>query len=362
MTKEHLFSNIDRGAKEGPQITLNDTLLLGSMLEYLRFASKNGHEVGEKDEKKILGTLSKVETTLETTNINSQLVGRVSQVKKEIEEKHERSDSLDLKLKNELERKSVTWLNLLRQELAEENRISAADTGILAAEKLLDSPDNLFSDRVWGWLDDMPRNDLKESCRSIAVGNPISSVMLSLRAVEYCLQEWHEQETGEELDASWGSILNAMISYHISDEKEDGSLQEQLSGLPPVLSNLYYLKEKRNEVNHPKKSPSLQEGQRTLMIAVGTITEIYNEQVETQSIKIDGSAVEVKMDAESDSEIIMDIIDQLSSGVGNSVAKSRIYNIAIDSGFSEREVKNAIHDLLMDGYIYEPSDDKVTPI
>lgn len=90
--------------------------------------------------------------------------------------------------------------------------------------------------------------------------------MLSLRVVEYNLREWYEKDTGREIQKrNWGEVIG---------ELED--IYESSSNRPSVLSNLDYLRDKRNEVSHPEHRPTEREAERMLYRIEGTISEIYD--------------------------------------------------------------------------------------
>ena len=56
---------------------------------------------------------------------------------------------------------------------------------------------------------------------------------------------------------------------------------EKLSKAPDILSNLHYLKQRRDRVSHAESTPSPYEAAITLFMVAGTITEII-EEIESQ--------------------------------------------------------------------------------
>jgi len=161
-----------------------------------------------------------------------------------------------------LSEKVETWRSVLRYELAEEKRFTVANAPVIDLEEILQSPDYLFEEDVWESLPKQTQEDLKESCRSLAAYCPTASVIMILRSIEYILREWYKQELDEdEADDPWGPVLGKLRSA-LNDRGED----------PDVLSNLDYLRRKRNEVNHPNRSPSQHEAAVTIAMASETIT------------------------------------------------------------------------------------------
>lgn len=260
-----------------------------------------------------------------------------------------------------LEWETMSWINLLQQDLENEQRIPAADTGVMNVEKLLNSPESLFSQPVWNWMDSRPKSDIKEACRSIVVNSPTASIMLSLRAVEHCLRVWHEEKTGESLEAGWGRVLAGLIDEFISENSGNKTFRQQLGELPPVLSNLHYLKEKRNEVNHPQKSPTAPEARRTLMFVVGTITEIYNELVEVIQTNYKGLHFSAQKDEIEHEELLLEIMHELTKLDGKAYYTD-IQEIAKQFGMTEADIEQTKEKLLMTGRAYEAEDSVFKPI
>lgn len=360
-TRESSLVDFSGGVTERDNLTLSDSFKLGQALGFLREAGRNNYEIGEEDEGGVLGILEEVRITLRTRDIESPVEGKISQFKNDIQDEYEESDeSLSSEHGDELEQRATTWLNLLQQNLQNERRIPVAETGVMEVEGLLENPESLFSRPVWNWLHKRPKSDIKEACRSIVIDSPTASVMLSLRAAEHCLREWHEDKTGDSLEAAWGRVLGRLIEEYLDDDSDDKSFQQQLAELPPVLSNLYYLKEKRNEVNHPEESPTNSEARRTLMFSVGTISEIYDEMVEEIHVVYEGIEMSIPRNSTSDSEVVLNIIRKLDDGDG--AHNADVYEFAEEFGLSQQDVKEAKRDILMDGQAYEPASDTIKPI
>lgn len=347
-------------ASNKESLTLSDAFTLGQAVEYLRQGSINGYEVGEANGDKIFGVLEEVKIILQSREIDSPVSGKVSQFLTDIESEYGSPDEkLDSKNAEELERQATTWANLLQQDLKKERRLPVAETGMMDAQELLESPESMFSKPVWNWLHQRPKSDIQEACRSVVVDSPTASVMLSLRAAEHCLREWHEDQTGNELEAAWGRVLDRLIHEYV-DDSEEMSPQEQLSSLPPVLSNLYYLKEKRNEVNHPEKSPDNSEARRTLMLVAGTISDIFDETVEEIHAIYQDKEVVIPKEGLSDTEKVLKIVRTLDEG--NGAQYSEIYEFAEEIGLSQYDTNDAKEEILMSGQAYEPEDGVLKPI
>lgn len=156
------------------------------------------------------------------------------------------------------------WGDEYTSELGDMDVVSIVDRGLVDTRQIFRNPESIFKEEVWDWLDDHPQQDLKHACKSLALDMRTASSFLALRSVEYCLREWFYEHTGEMIEkTAWGGVLRKLEDeYENKDE-------------PPVLSNLDYLREKRNGIAHPDDEPSWDEAEDTLFTVRRTITEIY---------------------------------------------------------------------------------------
>lgn len=347
-------------SEQKSRLTLADALQLGSNLEHIRGIS----DKSEPSRNKVVTVLEATSELLRSNNLDTVVISQVQEAKSKYQSLDKKS--LNDREKATLAQEAITWTHLLNQEFKREKRIPVSDTGLLDVDLLVDSPENLFTPAVWDWLDERPRLDLQEACKTIVVGCSTSSVMLSLRAVEHCLSKWYEKNN-ESLDAAWGRVLDQLMEEYAEDDKKNDTVLTQLSDLPPVLSNLYYLKEKRNEVNHPDESPSPQEARRTLMIVAATITEIFEEMrgiaaKEANKIEIsEESGIplrEVKLNSETE-ERVLEAMEEMSDNTEDSIIRhSAIVDLIMSLGYGHEKAEGIIQTLLMSGRIYEPEEGK----
>lgn len=357
---------------EEQTLSLADVLYIGTRLEFLRQTGKR-RESEKVTKEDVKNTLTELQNLLKHRNFSSNLTPQISRLKEQIAQEDE-SETLTAEGAKEIVQKATTWTHLLSQELEREQRIPVADTGLLEVNGLLHRPEELFTPTVWDWLDERPRDDIREACKTILTGCPTSSVMLSLRAVEHCLREWYEEEEQERLDATWGRVLDQLMEKYTEEDKRNDTVLTQLSDLPPVLSTLYYLKEKRNEVSHPDDSPRPEEARRTLMIVASTITEIYSvmedmavEEAMAEMRKSGGSAnvpTSSLNHSLSDLEkIYLENIRELNGDRdGDGVPREMLYEIGEQEGQPKKQVDAIIEELLMSGHLYESSPDVLKPI
>lgn len=353
-----------KNQEERKMFTLADALQLGTHIEYLRQITAKDGEVHVRD---VLDAVERIDRIFDTRNIDSEVADQVRDIKQEFEE--ETLDTLPDEEVNRLEKKAITWNHLINQDLRRERRIPVSQTGLLDVDRLVDSPEGLFSEPVWDWLDERPKSDIREACRTIVIGCPTSSVMLSLRAVEHCLREWYEEGNQELDEAAWGQVLDKLMEEYVEEEKKNDTVLTQLSDLPPVLSTLYHLKEKRNEVNHPEKSPDAQEARRTLMIVASTITEIFEEIRDEVATRLEGrqqtlsGGRAITHDGSTDyHDMFLSAIRKLSKRSDGTVSHAAVVDFGESLGFEEDEISTILRDLMMHGAMYQPDDDTYVPI
>lgn len=252
-------------AEEKGPLSLEEIMALGNYLAFLELAGRNNWNIGEQEDQGIHYALVESESILKTSDFDSAIENQLSRFKDHILRNYDDLDeSISESDGERLSENSRTWIGILKDELSRETRLPISNDGLIDTEKLMESPGEFFDREVWKWLDERPKNDIREACRTLAINCPTASTMLSLRAVEYCLVQWHEQKTGNEIELTWGQVLGV-----IEDQFEDDH--------PPVLSDLDYLLDHRNDVMHPNKSVNQRDAVDTIYRIRGTIAEIYEE-------------------------------------------------------------------------------------
>ena len=263
-------------------LTISDAYNLGENITYLKYAGQYNHRIGSVESGGILHALEQIQNRLLATETSLTVASQIEDVKAAIHNEYEGLGDPSTEINDELgirlSQQASTWAQLIAEELAEETRINIPNTWILDFERLMYEPGLLFEDEVWKIMDRESKKDIWEACRSLPVGCATASVMVSLRAVERYLRKWYEHETDEELErGTWGSVLDDLIEIYVSDEDAKGRVLQQLSSVPSVLSNIYYLKERRDKVSHPDESPTDYDAVVTLFMVAGTISEVCRE-------------------------------------------------------------------------------------
>lgn len=258
---------------------------LGFQIQYLRLATSNNYPFSDSTNPSgsnyILGSLEKITTILDTFERETVVQSDIETTKQalchdylsdEDDENDDESDNNGEVYLLEEDRRSLgnsvkTWNRQIREELENASRYAPMDSGLLRITELLESPEMLFGDQqIWDDLPERVQSDLEQSVRSLAFGSPTGSVFIALRAVEDRLGEWYEMETERDIgDRTFGQVISELDDHYDEDEK------------PPILTHLSYLKDRRNEVAHPDRSPSPREAESTLVSVRETIHNIEEE-------------------------------------------------------------------------------------
>lgn len=259
-------------------LTITDGFALGSNTSYLRLAGNHNYYLGKVGEGYILEALENVQNTLIETQTAVHVAQRIDEFKRILYNQYEGESAttrIDEDLGDELMERANRWQDFINEAIAEERRLNIPSSGILDFEQLMYNPHSMFQQETWEAMDERPKKDFAEACRTLPIECPTATVMMSLRAVEHYLRKWQNQEIGEAVEQeSMGSVLDSLIEEHIDEQDKKGPVIQQLSGVPSVLSNILYLKDKRNKVNHPDERPTRYEAAITLFMVAGTISEV----------------------------------------------------------------------------------------
>lgn len=266
--------------------TLKDAFNLGISSQYIRLeadAPIGGEESylfsALKQTRELMANID-----LDMEHIEREITNKMEGIEKnyELPTDEELSDRDQARLKKEAE----SWIKLMRQSLKDEKLIRVVNKGFFDARKAMESPEKLFEQEIWENLPNRTRKDISEASQALAVGCTTSTVFLSLRAVEDRLRALYEHQAGESVEKEgWFHILDKLESEFDKDR-------------PPVLSNLDYLRNKRNEIAHPDYTPDWNEAASILHRISSIISEIHTHMDPLDEEKYEeilkGSIVEIK--------------------------------------------------------------------
>lgn len=270
--KEEIERLVDKNpllVPDGKPISLDEAFQLGARIEYVTQIRETRPTVERTDDRGVVDVLEQIEDVLKYSDLDSAVEEQIRSEKDALREKYEPDAMLDEDDAAGLIERADQWGHLLQAELSSEKRLPVSRRGLFDVETAMENPSALFEPGVWDWLPEMPKNDITEACQCLAVESSTGAMILSLRAVEECLRRWYvheEDEVAKVEKTPWGGVLRDLQDIY-----------DDYSERPAVLTNLDYLRMKRNQVNHPDKSPEWSEAEATLFIVRNTINEIRKQ-------------------------------------------------------------------------------------
>lgn len=125
---------------------------------------------------------------------------------------------------------------------------------VLQPKSLMQGIQGFLSKQEIATLAAIERRDLAEACACVLVGSSTAAERMALRAGESLLRSWYERTTGKQIARrSWGMVLNKLAEEYPETRR------------PKEIVLLGYLKERRNELDHPEKVSSQPDAETTLM-------------------------------------------------------------------------------------------------
>ena len=245
---------------------------LAQLTEYLRLV-KNYDAVIYDDgsyekygQKLILSSINDLVSQLQMYELASQDCIVLSGLYKEFQKKYVREkvniDDLDhRKLTLIVERIEAS----IKQEIRRRNFAELTPVeGMLNYNRLLrEGVQSLLGDITWK-LDKIVSHDLDEAIKCLSYGAPTASVMIGLRAVEGMLKQVHTHLTGDQSKKMWKQLLDG-----IKEDLKGKGIEET-----PLFGYLEYVREMRNQVDHPDRSFTQLEAEGLFMHAIDIVKEV----------------------------------------------------------------------------------------
>lgn len=143
------------------------------------------------------------------------------------------------------------WLSSIMESFSKEGTILLKE----------DTPTDFLPDKLIEPLDEVTKRDLQDGIDTILHLFPTPAAMILFRATESIVRKYYTSVTGNQSGKkSWDNIL-----------KELGQIDEMKKSL---LGYLAYLKDKRNEAEHPDKRFTQEESERILLQIKGLLQEL----------------------------------------------------------------------------------------
>jgi hypothetical protein len=135
---------------------------------------------------------------------------------------------------------------------------------VLNPSTLEEGPQNFFERNIWKSLSRGIQEDLSSAVVCLLVGEWTPAVMISLRAAEEAVRKYYEFRTSTTLEEfkNWKWLVDELKGQNVSQS---------------LLGHLDFVREKRNDAEHPGKRFSRDEAETTFIQVIGTLVDVYQE-------------------------------------------------------------------------------------
>jgi hypothetical protein len=155
-----------------------------------------------------------------------------------------------------------SWRVLLEKELFD-RRIVEVRAKNLKAEDLVQGPKSFVKPEIWKRLSRIAKTGLSDATRALSAGAYTASVMVCFRVTEDVVRRYYTFKTGKKTRGSWKQLIDHLGKIQMAS--------------PSMVGLLNYLRNRRNEAEHPDRIFSQEEAERAFVAVVDLIHEIYSE-------------------------------------------------------------------------------------
>jgi hypothetical protein len=230
------------------------------------YYEKHGVVAGEDG---LVKLVEKLYYAISEQQLDDQVRDQVYATKSGLEKKYQYTQkTLDYADEGELKGNARVWMELLAKSVGARIAFESTKPIILNAESLMqaatDYSNPFFDEKVWRTLVEVARNDFKETTRCFMAAAWTPAAMTALRGAEAVLRQYYEFKT----QAKGG-------------EKPWAEIVEELEKMPNVdktlLGYLNFIRERRNETQHPEKTYDQRESENIFTVVVNAVTAMCNE-------------------------------------------------------------------------------------
>jgi hypothetical protein len=138
------------------------------------------------------------------------------------------------------------------------------ETALIDKSKLLSGVNSFLSEDILKQLSDNNKNDLNDAIKCILLHLPTPAAMITFRASEDILRLYYEKKTlNSSAGKRWFDIITDLLNT---------------KGIKkPLVDYLNYIRDKRNEAEHPDKVFTQRECEHAFMQVVNLITDVSKE-------------------------------------------------------------------------------------
>lgn len=253
-------------------LTAEATYQLGRLLEYLRRAERYDlviYEDGAYEkygQKLIFGSMNELAYLLGQYELAQPELSTLRSLAREFgskysKEKRNLDDADRANLVVIIERiEAAVAQEISRRNFAELTPVE----GILNYNRLLSEGIRYILGETAQTLPSIVSRDLNEAIKCLSYGAPTASVMIGLRAVEGMLKQVHCILTGDATKKTWKQLLEG-----IQQDLRNRGVEES-----PLFGYLNYVRDVRNQADHPDRTFTLLEAEQLFMHAIHIIREV----------------------------------------------------------------------------------------
>ena len=252
-------------------LKLRNILDVGVLLGRVCY-EKHGVVVGEG---RLTKLLERLYYAINEQQLDSEVSNQVYDTKGKLEKKYQYTDkTLEYEDEGELKRNSRVWIELLAKSV--DSRIAFEPTKpiLLNVDSLMqaattDYSNPFFDDKTWRALAEVARNDFRESARCFTAAAWTAAAMTALRGTEAVLRQYYEFKMQTKSGSrSWSEIV---------DELEKRSDVNRT-----LLGYLDFIRERRNETQHPEKTYDQRESENIFTVVINAVTMMCREMISSE--------------------------------------------------------------------------------
>lgn len=263
--------------------SLADIYWLGNIIQYCRLEARSvtygNKKVYVKGEASIIEVLEEINTTLKQYNLTPLVQKDIQRRIKGLGDAYILGNgqaSLQNMLNpnsiyltsgdaNELTNDIKHWREVIRSSLENDfNKPSQIITALIDKSRLLSGINSFLNEDILKQLSDNNKNDLNDAINCILLNLPTPAAMITFRASEDILRLYYEKKTlNSSAGKRWFEIINELLNT---------------KGIKkPLVDYLNYIRDKRNEAEHPDKVFTQRECEHAFMQVVNLITDVSKE-------------------------------------------------------------------------------------
>jgi len=219
-------------------------------------------------EDRLTKLLEKLHYAISEQQLDTDVGNQVYATKARLEKKYQYGDKgIDYQDEEQLKSDARVWIELLAKSLSARPAFEPTKPILLNAESLMqaatDYSNPFFDDAIWRSLAEVARNDFKETTRCFMAAAWTAAAMVALRGAEAVLRQYYEFRTqAKSSRKQWSEIVEELEGAHADRT---------------LLGYLDFIRERRNETQHPEKTYNQRESENIFTVVINAVTAMCVE-------------------------------------------------------------------------------------